>query len=256
MKKKLVREAQGHSRDRRAGTGVRMGISDLFGFKKKEKSGDKDAKAKTPHHVPQEVAALRVRIIQENKENFPNLDRYKELEKDAQAVYRILDTMIVNKDHADDAIRTRDELQSKMGALAAKIKNNVTDSGDYVEKNIDYLERKSTRNSAKTLFTEFLDAYELFLSACREGSSAQGASLDSSTTVMLNALAAVHGRFIKVYTKDREIQELREKAIEKIALLSQYCNANAGALESKGLKTQVEANLRRLQNAATKLSGS
>jgi len=233
-----------------------MGISDIFGFRKKEKNGDKDTKAKTPHRVPQEVVALRIRVVQESKENFPNLGRYKELEKDAQAVYRILDTMIVNKDHADDAIRTRDELRSKMENLAAKIKNNINDSSGYVEKNIDYLERKSTRNSAKTLFTEFLDAYELFLSACRGDSSAKGASLDSSTSVMLKALAAVHGKFIKVYTKDREIQELREKAIEKIAALNQYCNANAGALESKGLKTQVEANLRRLQNAATILSGS
>lgn len=233
-----------------------MGISNLFGFGKKEKSGDKETKTKTPLRVPPAVTALRIRIDSENRENFPNLARYKDLERDAQAVYSILDEMIVKKDHADDAIRTRDELMKKMDALGAKIKRNVNESKDYVEKNIDYLERKSRRNSAKTLFTEFLDAYELFLSTCKEGSSGHGTALDSATAVMINALSALHARFIKVYKQDHEIQELREKAIVKISELGQYCEANATALESKGLKARVAANLSRLQNAANNLSGS
>ncbi len=233
-----------------------MGISNLFGFGKKEKSKDKEAKTKMSLRVPPAVTALRVRIESENRENFPNLNRYKDLDRDAQAVYSILDEMIANKDYADDAIRTRDELRSKMEALNAKIKRNMNESRDYVENTIDYLDRKNTRNNAKTLFTEFLDAYELFLSTCREGSSGQGATLDSATTVIVNTLAALHVRFIKVYTKDTEIQELREKAVTRISDLSRYCEANAEALESKGLKTRVEANVGRLQNAVNKLSGS
>jgi len=233
-----------------------MGISNVFGFGKKEESKDKEPKTKTPLRVPPAVSALRARIDSENRENFPNLDRYKDLERDAQAVYGILDAMIANKDHADDAVRTRDELRSKLDALGAKIKRNVNESKDYVENTIDYLDRKNTRNSAKTLFTEFLDAYELFLSTCKEGSSGQGATLDSATTIIVNTLAALHVRFIKVYTQDSEIQQLREKAIVRISELAQYCEANAAGLESKGLKARVEANLSRLQNAVNKLSDS
>jgi hypothetical protein len=231
-----------------------MGISTLFGFGKKEKSEDKPAKAKTPFRVPREVTALRARIDSEYAENFPNLARYKDLERDALPAYRILDSMIVNKDHADDALRMRDDLGKKLGALGAKIKGNVGDAKDYVEKNIDYLERKSMRNNAKTLFTEFLEAYELFLSTCREGSSAHAAAVDSASTAMVKALAALNARFIKIYKQDQEVQGLREKAIEKISELGQYCVANAGALESKGLKTRAELNIKRLQNAANNLS--
>jgi hypothetical protein len=102
-----------------------MGISKLFGLKIKGKGKDKDTKVKKSSQVSLEVNSLRGRIDSEYRENFPNLARYKDLYRDAQAVYRILDAMIVNKDHADDAIRMRDDLRKKLDALGAKIKRNV-----------------------------------------------------------------------------------------------------------------------------------
>jgi len=100
-----------------------MGISKLLGFGKKGQS--KDTKVKMLAQASLEVNLLRGRIDAENRENFPNLANYKDLYKDAQAVYRILDTMIVNKDHADDALRMRDDLKNKLDALGAKIKRNL-----------------------------------------------------------------------------------------------------------------------------------
>jgi hypothetical protein len=100
-----------------------MYILKLLGFSKKGKS--KGTKIKKLSHVSLEVNSLRGRIDAENRENFPNLAHYKDIYKDAQAVYRILDTMIVNKDHADDALRMRDDLKNKLDALGAKIKRNL-----------------------------------------------------------------------------------------------------------------------------------
>lgn len=103
-----------------------MGISKLFGLKTKGKRKDKDKDSKVKKsQVSFEVNSLRGRIDSEYRENFPNLARYKDLYKDAQAVYRILDAMIVNKDHVDDAIRMRDDLRKKLDMLGAKIKRNV-----------------------------------------------------------------------------------------------------------------------------------
>jgi len=235
-----------------------MGISDIFGFGKKGKKENKNKgkEEKTPFRVPREVMALRSSIEMESRENFPKLARYQELVRGAQAVYRSLDGIIANTDHADDAMRIRDDITKKLDALGAKIKSNVNEGKDYAEKNIDYLERKSTRNSAKTLFTEFLEAYEFFLARCREGKPGESASLDSATDVMINALSALHSRFVKVYTKDHEIQGLKDKAITKITELDQFCTLNAASLEGQGLKTQAESSVKRLQNAAKKMSES
>jgi hypothetical protein len=100
-----------------------MGISKLLGFSKKGKS--KDTNVNKLSQVSLEVNSLRGIIDAENRENFPNLAHYKEIYKDAQALYRILDTMIVNNDHADDAIRMRDDLAKKLDVLGAKIKRNL-----------------------------------------------------------------------------------------------------------------------------------
>lgn len=239
----------------RANTGS---ISNMFGFEKKEKKYDKEVKTKTPFRVPSAVTALRGRIDSEYKENFPQLARYNDLVRDAQACYRILDALMGDKGLAEDVIRTRDDLRERLDELEAKIKNNVTEFRDDLEENVDgnmgYLERKSRRNNAKTLFTEFLDSYELFLTTCREGSSGQGAALDSATASIVKALSALHARFIKVYKQDREIQHLWEMANGRISELEQYCRANATGLESKGLR--AELNIKRLKKAADKLSGS
>jgi hypothetical protein len=103
-----------------------MGIAKLFGLKIIDKR--KDTKVSKSPRVSLTVNVLRGRIDSEYRENFPSLTRYKEISRDAQAVYRILDTMIVNKDHADAAIRMRDDLKKKLDVLGAKINQNASSS--------------------------------------------------------------------------------------------------------------------------------
>ena len=102
-----------------------MGIEKLFGLKIENTGNGKDTKVKKSPPVSSIVNALGGRIDSEYRENFPSLARYKDIYRDAQAVYRALDTMIVTKDHADDAIRMRDGLRKKLDVLGAKIKRNV-----------------------------------------------------------------------------------------------------------------------------------
>lgn len=233
-----------------------MGISDMFGFGKKGKQEKKEHAETTPFRPPREVALLRGRIETESRENFPNHARCEELVRDAEEVFRMLKGIIAEGEYAEEAIRIRDDLKKKLDALEAKIKSNRTETGDYVDKNIDYLQRKSNRNTAKTHFTEFLDAYDLFLSCCREGGAGQGPALDSATTAMITALSTLSTRFIKIYKQDHEIQGLKDKALGKIRELADYCTTNAAGLEGKGLKSQAEANAKRLQNEARRLSES
>jgi hypothetical protein len=103
-----------------------MGIAKLFGLKIIEKG--RDAKVYKFSHVLLTVNVLRGRIDSEYRENYPSLTRYKEISRDAQAVYRILDTMIVNKDHEDTVIRMRSSLRTKLDALGVKIQCNVNSS--------------------------------------------------------------------------------------------------------------------------------
>jgi hypothetical protein len=101
-----------------------MSIVKLFGLRiKKGKSLDVKVKKSLP--ISLEVNSLHSRIDSEYRENFPSLARYKELCRDTEMVYRILDEMIVKKDHEDDAIRMRDDLRKKLDALGAKIRSNL-----------------------------------------------------------------------------------------------------------------------------------
>ena len=102
-----------------------MGISKLFSLKIKEKSKGKDTEVKMVSQVSLEVNSLCSIIDSECRENFPNVARYKDLYREAQVVYRTLDAMIVNKDHADDGIKMREDLRKKLDVLGAKIKRNV-----------------------------------------------------------------------------------------------------------------------------------
>ena len=94
---------------------------------------------------------------------------------DAELVYQALNDMIAKKEYAEEAARIRDEIKAKVDGLGEKIKRNMQDAHkedkeDYVAKNIDYLERKSYRNKAKTLFTIFLENFVSFERFCRDGS--------------------------------------------------------------------------------------
>lgn len=225
-----------------------MGIADLFGFGKKEKA---------PFKIPREVSELRTRIETENRENYPNLVRYQEIIKDARLVIIKLQDLIAQKEHAAEASRIMDDLKNKLARLAEKIGKNKQESRkenkqDYVEKNIDYLERKSMRNNAKTLFTDFLEAHEFFLAFCKDGRPGQEDALDSATARLINAITELHYNF--AYGQDTEIRGLKDKTLVKISELAKSFEENEGSLQEKGLKARAETNLKKLLEAAKGLS--
>jgi hypothetical protein len=227
-----------------------MGIADLFGFGKKEK---------TPFKIPREVSELRTRIETENRENYPNLVRYQEIIRDAKLVKIKLQDLIAQKEHAAEAGRIIDDLNNKLARLAEKIGKNKQEARkenkqDYIEKNIDYLERKSMRNNAKTLFTDFLEAHGLFLAFCKEGRPGQEEALDSATARLINAITKLHYNFFKAHGQDTEIQGLKDKTLVKISELAKSFEENEGSLQEKGLKGRAETNLKKLLDAAKGLS--
>ena len=223
-----------------------MDFKKIFGSGKKE-----------PFRVPREVAALRSKIDSEMRENFPNLERYKELAREAETVYRQLSSVIVLKEYAQEAAKVQDEIRKKMDALSAKIKGNISGESavhgkDYVE-NIDYLERKNIRNHAKTLFTEFLEAHDAFMNICKNGRSVQSAALDPLASTMVRVMGAMNEGYFKVHRDDNEIRELRYMTLEKISNLDKLITELAGRLEEQRLKTAVEKNLKTVREAAQEL---
>ncbi len=227
-----------------------MGIADILGFGKKEKK---------PFRTPREVYDLRPRIGKEEKENYPNLAHFKILTRDAEGVYGILNAIIAEKEYAEEAISVRDDIKKRMDRLAIKIKINIEKSKkdrppDYVEKKIDYLERKSIRNNAKTLFVELLEELDLFMKICKEGRGERRGTLDSATEQIIKTVSELHDNFIKVYD-DKEIQGLKEKALIKISDLNRYCEENKTCFEEHGLQADVEPNIKKLLEAARELSG-
>jgi hypothetical protein len=227
-----------------------MGIADMFGFGKKEK---------TPFKVPREVSALRTRIDAEERENYPNLGRYKEIMRDAERACENLNVLIAGKEYSEEAIRIKEDIRKKLDGLANKIKSNMREakkegSQDYVEKNIDYLERKSTRDKAKTLFTDFLEAYDLFMASCNEGTAAQRGAIDSATETMIHSISDLNSTYFKVHGQDREIRGLKEKLLEKAAALDAFFKEHAARLEGGGLKAYADLDVQRIVAATKKIS--
>jgi hypothetical protein len=226
-----------------------MGIADILGFGKK----------KVPFRIPREVSELRTRIETENKENYPNLVRYQEIMTDAKLVYKKLHDIIAEKEFAEEAGRVAEDLKHKLDRLTEKIKRNKQETKkegkqDYLEKNIDYLERKSIRNNAKTLFTEFLEAHELFITCCKDGSVNQGAALDSATSTLISTMSKLHNNFFETYGQDAEIQGLKDRILVKISDLASFLEQNKGPLEEKGLKPRAESSFKKLSAATKELS--
>lgn len=226
-----------------------MGIADIFGLGKK----------KVPFRIPREVSELRTRIETENRENYPNLVRYQEITRDFKLVCKNLQDIIKEKEYAEEATRITEDLKHKLDRLTEKIKKNKQETKkegkqDYLEKNIDYLERKSIRNNAKTLFTEFLEAHELFIACCKEGRADQGAALDSATSALISTMSKLHNNFFKTYGQDTEIRSLKDRILVKISDLVNFLEENKGPLEEKGLKPRAESSLEKLSAATKELS--
>ena len=227
-----------------------MGVMDKFGFGKKEK---------TPFKVPREVNALRARIETENRENFPSLVRYKEIMSDAEVVYRLLNGMIANKEHVEEVARIRDEIRSKVDGLGEKIKRNMEGAQkdvkeDYVARNIDYLERKSYRNKAKTLFTIVLENFASFERYCRDGSVEPGKKIESVTAELFQAVADLHKGFFYKYGQDREIQAIKEDVLKKMSDIRTLYRDCEPRFKEKGLESIIESKLNLMQSDARKPS--
>jgi hypothetical protein len=220
-----------------------MGMMDKFGFGKKEK---------TPFKVPREVMDLRVRIDAENRENFPSLVRYKEIMSDAELVYQSLNDMIAKKEHVEEAARIRDEIRARVDGLGEKIKRNMQEGQkdvkeDYVARNIDYLERKSYRNKAKTLFTVFLENFASFERYCREGSVEPGKKIESVAAELFQAVADLHKGFFSKYGQDREIQAIKEDVLKRMSDVRVLFRENIARFKEKGLESIIESKLELLQ---------
>jgi hypothetical protein len=216
-----------------------MGMMNKFGFGKKEK---------TPFKVPREVLALRVRIDTENRENFPSLARYKEIVSDAELAYQSLNDLIAKKEHADEAARIRDEIRAKVDGLGEKIQKNMEEAQkdgkeDYVARNIDYLERKSYRNKAKTLFTIFLDNLVSFERYCRDGSVEPGKKIESVTAELFQAVADLHRGFFTKYGQDKEIQAIKEDVLKKMSDIRVLFRENEPRFKEKGLESIIASKL-------------
>lgn len=227
-----------------------MGLGDMFGFGNKEK---------TVFRVPREVTALRIRIDGEDKENFPSLSRYKEMQQDARAVNELLSDIIRKKEHAESALKIREELKKKMDALALRINTNIREGRkenipDYVENKIDYLQRKHTRDDAKTLFMELLEGSEEFKKLCSEGRSGDGGAITLVVARLCKTISALNNDFFKEHGGDREIGELKADTLKKVSELDTFCEENKARFEEQGLKATIASNVQSLRDAARALS--
>lgn len=82
------------------------------------------SKKKEPFRIPREISALRTRIDAELRENFPNLERCKQLARETRSALTILKTIIAEKEYAEEASRVRDDIQDKFSRLQNKINKN------------------------------------------------------------------------------------------------------------------------------------
>lgn len=222
-----------------------MGMLDKFSFGKKELP---------PFKIPREVQELRARIETENKENFPSLTRYKDIMRDAERVFQFLGSMIAKNNYAGEAARIQEEIRDKLEVLGDKIKRNMQDARkdtkeDYVERNIDYLERKSYRNKAKTLFTAFLENFVSFERYCREGSMEPGKKIELVITEMSQAVADLQQGFFTNYVQDREIQAIKEDMLDKVAIIRILYAQSKQRFREAGVQSSIESKLQVMSKA-------
>jgi hypothetical protein len=224
----------------------------IFGFGKKEKQ---------PFKTPREVSALRTRIETEHRENFPNLGRYQELAREAEQAYAILNAIIAEKAYAEVAGRTRDDIRNRLALLAEKIKKNRKDAEkenkeDYLEKNIDYLQRKSLRNGAKTLFTDFLEQIEALKKCCREERLEHGRTMNSITEDLISTLSSLNDDFFMRYGSDKDIQRLKSELLHKLSDLNVFFDQNKARLADAGLEASAASNMMKIMGAAKNIPSS
>jgi hypothetical protein len=231
-----------------------MGLADVFGFGKKEEK-------KKPHFsFPAEVSAISTSIDAENRENYPKLDRYREIVKRVNAVQSKLDAIIAQGEHAEEATWLKEEIRRKMGQLTEKVNMNLEavkkeKNDDYIASDLAYLERKGMRNHAKTLFTECLDAMESLMNSFKENSAKNGTTLELAAGEFIRAMSALDTIYFKKHADDHEISHMREELQKRIIGLQTFFTTNADVIREQGLEDRAKAVLAEIARAIGKLSG-
>ena len=230
-----------------------MGIADIFGF------GKKVGEKKTPFRIPAEASAISTIIDAENRENYPKLARYQEIVKQVKVVSAQLDAIIAQGEYAEAAIRIREDIKKKMGQLTEKININKEaaqkeNNEDYIADNMEYLERKSMRNQAKTLFTECLDAIEAMMQCCQGERPKNKTMLESATGELIKAMSALHTAYFKKHSDDKEIKSIREELLKKIEGLNAYFETNRDRIREQGLEEHALSVLAEIARATKRLS--
>jgi hypothetical protein len=205
-------------------------------------------KKKEPFKAPQEISALRMRIETESREKYPGLTNYKEIVRIAKSASRYLDGIIAQKQYAEEAARIKEDIRIKLECLAKKIDANLQEAKkdgkqDYVEKNIDYLERKSMRNNAKTVFAEFLEHAESFDRFLQGSNVAQGKTIELEILALFKAVNDLDENFVKIHGNDAEIQSLWDNTLRKLNEIHAVFNQQRAHFRALGLEACMEMGL-------------
>ena len=189
-----------------------------------------------------------------HRENFPNLARYKELQREAGQACLILNDMIDSRQNADDALRVREDIKDKLALLGEKISKNLREGkkdgkDDYLENTMDYLQRKSIRNEAKTRFTEFLLLIQEMANYCDTGRFEQDRTIDTAAAALNKIIADLNHNFIKKHCEDKEIQAMKQDMRNKVAELRKVFERNRSVLREKGLDVRTASSIITLQDA-------
>jgi hypothetical protein len=218
-----------------------MGIGSKLGFGKKE-----------PYKAPREVAVLRMKIEAESRENFPHLARYKELVREADQVFRHLDAEVAKKKYAEEAGKLSEDIKQKLDALAGRIRKNVREAaveaaGGSGDSKMDYLAQKSLRDSAKTVFTEFLEGHVLFISTCRDCTQDCTDDITTAALSMMRNLTVLKDEYFSKYIGDEEIRGLRDRTREKVTELNSAFQLHKTTMRDRAAASVAERHLVRLQ---------
>jgi hypothetical protein len=203
-----------------------------------------------PFKVPKEISELRMRIEIESREKFPSLARYQQISKVAGTVCQYLNDLIAKKDHPEEAARIKEDIKKKLETLGDKIKKNMQEAQkegkqDYVESNIDYLERKSMRNNAKTAFTELLVKAEAIEQFAEEGKMPGAETIEAVAADLFASVAELQDNYFKLHDDDKEIVALKEKTLQKLAELEAVFHHHKTRFREKGLDGNMEMCLNR-----------
>jgi hypothetical protein len=209
-------------------------------------SGGKEEKK--PFRIPREIADLRMRIETESRERYPRLASFQEITKKAEIIYHYLDNIISQKEHAEEAARIREDIRIKLDGLGKKIDANLQearkeDKKDYVESNLDYLQRKIMRDSAKTLFIALLETADFVERFARGDRSEPERRIESVVEEYFKNLSELNIKYFQVHGTDLEVQALKERTLRKLTEFDTVFQTNRSRFREHGLESIVESGL-------------